>query len=71
MTIFEREVRLGRGANRAITKAQQANIGTTYMGPSPPDVNHSFCSAPITAWSSCQVMINGYTQHQNEQPLRQ
>jgi hypothetical protein len=26
ITIFERKVRSGRGANRAVTKAQQANI---------------------------------------------
>ena len=70
-TIFEREVRLERGANRAITKAQQANIDTTYMGSPPTDVNHSFCSAPTTACSICQLITNGLTQHQDEQPQQQ
>ena len=71
VTIFEREVRLERGANRAITKAQQANIDTTYMGCPPPNVNHSFCSAPTTACSICQLITNGLTQHQDEQPQQQ
>ncbi len=32
IAIFERKVRSGRGANHAVTKAQQANIDSRYMG---------------------------------------
>jgi hypothetical protein len=31
IAIFERKVRSGRGANRAVTKAQQANIDSPYI----------------------------------------
>jgi hypothetical protein len=39
MTIFEREIRSGRGANRAITKAQLANIGIRDIETAPSHVN--------------------------------
>jgi hypothetical protein len=39
MTIFEREIRSGRGANRAITKAQLANIGGRDIETAPSHVN--------------------------------
>jgi hypothetical protein len=39
MTIFEREIRSGRAANRAITRAQLANIGPRYVETAPSHVN--------------------------------
>lgn len=37
IAIFERKVRSGRGANRAVTKAQQANIDKTTNSEINPD----------------------------------
>jgi hypothetical protein len=39
VAIFERKVRSERGANRAVTKAQQANIDKPDIGSEPGGVN--------------------------------
>ncbi|MDE8763049.1 MULTISPECIES: hypothetical protein [Rhizobium] len=42
IAIFEREVRSRRGANRAVTKVQQANLDDLPIADADPAVNEKF-----------------------------
>jgi hypothetical protein len=42
IAIFERKVRSGRGANRAVTKAQQANLDKRWVATVVQNVNVNF-----------------------------
>jgi len=54
IAIFERKVRSGRGAKRAVTKAQQANIDVTGVQRSRTIVNLwvSICWRPLARFQS-------------------